>query len=75
MMTFLVRLKKARQPNQPRLRSDPEKVRDLDVACTFQAAIGEKFAPLITLQPMGRKRSYLNHGYGTLESLSYCQEF
>ena len=46
MMTFRVRLKKARKPNQPRLRFDLEKLRDPDVACTFQATIGGKFAPL-----------------------------
>ena len=49
MMTFRVRLKKARKPNQPRLRFDLEKLRDPDVACTFQATIGGKFAPLIEL--------------------------
>ena len=56
MMTFQVRLKKARKPNQqrlrfnqPRLRFDLEKLRDPDVACTFQATIGGKFAPLIGL--------------------------
>ena len=40
IMTFQVRLKKARKPNQPRLRFDLEKLRDPDVACTFQATIG-----------------------------------
>ena len=49
MMTFRVRLMKARKPNQPRLRFDLEKLRDPDVACTFQATIGGKFAPLIGL--------------------------
>ena len=49
MMTFQVRLKKTRKPNQPRLRFDLEKLRDPDVACTFQATIGRKFAPLIEL--------------------------
>ena len=49
MMTFRVRLKKARKPNQPRLRFDLEKLRDPDVACTFQATIGGNFAPLIGL--------------------------
>ena len=49
MMTFRVRLKKARKPNQPRLRFNLEKLRDPDVACTFQATIGGKFAPLIGL--------------------------
>ena len=49
MMTFQVRLKKARKPNQPRLRFDLEKLRDPDVACIFQATIGGKFAPLIGL--------------------------
>ena len=49
MMTFRVRLKKARKPNQPRLRFDLEKLRDPDVACAFQATLGEKFAPLTGL--------------------------
>ena len=49
MMTFQVRLKKARKPNQRRLRFDLEKLRDPDEACTFQATIGRKFAPLIGL--------------------------
>ena len=49
MMTFQVRLKKTRKPNQPRLRFDLEKLRDPDVACTFQATIGGKFTPLIGL--------------------------
>ena len=49
MMTFRIRLKKARKPNQPRLRFDSGKLRDPDVACTFQATIGGKFAPLIGL--------------------------
>ena len=49
IMTFRVRLKKARKPKQPRLRFDLEKLRDPDVACTFQAPIGGKFAPLTGL--------------------------
>ena len=49
MMTFQVRLKMARKPNQPRLRFDLEKLRNPDVTCTFQAMIGGKFAPLIGL--------------------------
>ena len=49
MMTFRVRLKKARKPNKPRLKFDLEKLRDPDVAYTFQATIGGKFAPLIGL--------------------------
>ena len=49
MMTFRVRLKKARKANQPRLKFDLKKPRDPDVACTFQATIGGKFAPLIGL--------------------------
>ena len=49
MMTFRVRLKKARKPHQPRLRFDLEKLRDPDVECTVQATIGGKFEPLIKL--------------------------
>ena len=33
-----------------RLRFDLKKLRDPDVACTFQASIGGKFAPLICLR-------------------------
>ena len=46
MITFQGRLKRARKPNQPRLRFDLEKLRDPYVACTFQTTIGGKFAPL-----------------------------
>ena len=49
MLTFRVRLKKARKSNQPRLRFDLETLRDPDVAFTFQATVGGKFAPLIGL--------------------------
>ena len=49
MMTFRVRLKKARKPNQPRPRFVLEKLSYPDVACTFQATICGKFAPLIGL--------------------------
>ena len=48
-MTFLVSLKNARQPNKPLLRFDFGKLRDPDVACTFQETIRGKFAPLIGL--------------------------
>ena len=38
MMTYQVHLKNVRKPNQPKLsRFDVEKLRDPDVACTFQA--------------------------------------
>ena len=37
MMTFRVCLKKARKPNQPKLRFDLEKLRDAEVASHFQA--------------------------------------
>ena len=36
MMTFRVRLKKARKPNQPRLRFDLEKLRDPDEVSLFK---------------------------------------
>ena len=49
MITFGVRLEKMRKPNQPNLRFDLKKLRGPDVACTFQATIGGKFAPLIGL--------------------------
>ena len=50
MMTFRVPLKKAKKPSQPRLRFHLEKLRDPDVACTFQATTGGKFAPLTGLR-------------------------
>ena len=49
-MTFTIRLKKARKPNKPRLRFGFERVRDPDVACTFQATISGKFTPPIGLR-------------------------
>ena len=39
MMNFWVCLKKARKSNKPRQRFDLEKLRDPDVACTFQAKL------------------------------------
>ena len=50
MMTVRVRLQKARKPNQQGLRFDLEKLKDTDVACTFQAMIDWKFATLIRLK-------------------------
>ena len=44
------RLKKARKPNLPRLKFDLEKLRNPDVACSFQVTIDGKFAPLIDLR-------------------------
>ena len=39
-----------KKPNQPRLRFDLGKLRDQDNACTFQATVGGKFTPLISLR-------------------------
>ena len=39
-----------RKPNQPRLRFDLEKLKDPDMACTFQKTIGGQFAPLTGLR-------------------------
>ena len=50
MMTFRVHLKEVRKPNQPRLKFVLEKLRDLDVACTFQTTICGKFTPLVGLR-------------------------
>ena len=50
MMTFLVRLKKAGKPTQPSLRFDLKNLRDLNVACTFQAITRTNFSPLIGLK-------------------------
>ena len=49
MMTFRIPLKRRESQNQTRLRFDLEKLRYPAVACTFQATIGGKFAPLIGL--------------------------
>ena len=45
-MTFQVHLKTDRKPNQPRLRFDLEKLKDTNVAYTFQATIGGKIIDL-----------------------------
>ena len=49
MMTVQTRLKNSRQPNQPRIRFDLEKLNDPSVMSAFQATIGGRFAPLATL--------------------------
>ena len=65
-MTFWVRLKKARKPNQSRLRFDLEKLRDPDVACTFQATTGGKLAPLIGLSDEDMDIDTMNTTYNTV---------
>ena len=47
MMTFRVRL--GEKAKSAKKSFNLEKLRDPDVACTFQATIGGKFAPLIGL--------------------------
>ena len=64
-MTFLVRLKKARNPNQPRLRFYLEKLRNPDVACTFQTTIEGKFVPLIGLRDENMDISTMITTYNT----------
>ncbi len=49
MTTFRLHLKMIKKPNQPRIRFDLQKLKDPKVKETFQAMIGGKFAPLITL--------------------------
>ena len=65
MMTFRVRLKETSKPNQPRLRFDLEKLRDPDVACTFQATTGGKFAPLIALSDENKDMDTMITTYNT----------
>ena len=65
MITFRVHLKKARKPNQPRLRFDLEKLRDPDVACTFEATICGKFAPLVGLSDEDMDNDTLITTYNT----------
>ena len=65
MMTFRVRLKEETKPNQPRLRFDLEKLRDPDVACTFQARIGGKFALLIGLSDEDMDMDTMTNTYNT----------
>ena len=80
MMTFQVRLKMVSKPNQPRLRFDLEKLRNPDVACTFQAMIGEKFAPLIGLSDEDMDMDTMITTYNTAvtdaasEILGTCKE-
>ena len=50
MVILRVRLKKARKPNQPRLRFDLQKLRNLkNVTCIFQETVGGKLALLVGL--------------------------
>ena len=73
MMTFRVRLKKARKPNQPRLRFDLEKLSDPDVACTFQATRGGKFAPLIGLSDEDMDIDTIITTYNTAVTDAVCE--
>ena len=73
MMTFQVRLKMARQPNQPRLRFDLEKLRNPDVVCTFQATIGGKFAPLVGLSDEDRDMDTMITTYNTAVTDAACE--
>ena len=50
MTTFRAHLKKTKNPIQSRQRFDLEKLRNPNVAATFQATTGVKFAPLINLR-------------------------
>ena len=50
MKIFRVHLKKTKKTIHSRLNFDLEKLRNPDVAGTFQQTIGEKFAPLINLK-------------------------
>ena len=65
MMTFRVRMKKIKMPTQSRLRFDLEKLRNQDVAGTFQATIGGKFAPLINLRDDDIEKDSLITTYNT----------
>ena len=73
MMTFQVRLKMAREPNQLRLRFDLEKLRNPDVACTFQATIDGKFAPLIGLSDEDMDMDTMITTYNTAVTDAACE--
>ena len=49
MMTFQTRLRNSRKPTQSRISFDLEKLNDPTVMSAFQATIGGRFAPLVTL--------------------------
>ena len=49
MMTFRLHLKKVSKQGYTRIRFDLEKLKDPEVAETFKAMIGGKFAPLTLL--------------------------
>ena len=72
-MTFRVRLKKAKKPNHPRLRFDLEKLREPYVACTFQATIGGKFAPLIGLSDEDMDSDTMITAYNTAVTNAACE--
>ena len=73
MMTFRVRLKKARKPNQARLRFDLEKLRVPDVAYTFQATISGQFAPLIRLRGEDMDVNTMITTYNTAVTDAACE--
>lgn len=52
-------------PIQSRLKCDLEKLRNPDVAGTFQATIGGKFAPLINLRDGGINTDFINTTFST----------
>lgn len=50
IMNFRVRLKRLKKPKNARLKFDLERLKDPTICETFQATIGGKFAPLMTLE-------------------------
>ena len=49
MMTFNIRLKKMKKGDSVRIKFDLEKLKDPEIAKTFQATLGGRFAPLLVV--------------------------
>ena len=64
MMTYL-RLKRISKPKHTRLKFDLEKLKDSNVLETFQAMIGEKYAPLTIMNNEDTDMDTMHDSYRT----------
>ena len=72
-LVMMAHLKKARKPTQPRLKFDLEKLRDPDVACTFQATIGREICT--THWSEGWWHGHRYHDYHLQYSSDWCSQW
>ena len=65
MMTFKLHLKRVKKPGNARIKFDLEKLKDPEVAETFHAMIGGKFAALTILDAYGTDMEMLINTFNT----------